>query len=266
MKIGLYDSGLGGISVLNKFLENYPGFDYVYFGDSLRAPYGDKSPEELKGFVYEIFDFMQEKKVDLVVSACNTSSMFLHEIDMTDYDFKVISLFDVMKDYFEINVALEENKCGRKGQARYSKSTIGFLATPTNIESAKYKEWDMDIYPVKCPKLVPLVEAGDLEAAKAEFKNYLAELPEEISNVIVGCTHYSFLKPENSRFNFIDPADIVVRSAQLTDSLKESQSSHKAVPEIHVTGDLVKFMETCEKLIKHEEVSYEHKMLSLLLA
>ena len=86
MKLGFYDSGLGGLSVLREFVEKYQSrYSYVYFGDSARAPYGTKSPEQLKSYVVEIADYMQEKEVDVLISACNSSSMYLAEIDFDDY-------------------------------------------------------------------------------------------------------------------------------------------------------------------------------------
>ncbi len=192
MKIGFYDSGLGGLSVLQEFLKRYgSAHSYIYLGDSARAPYGTKARDELVGCVYQILDFMQERKVDLVVSACNTSSMYLDVMNLGNYNFQVLSLFEAMKKYFL--------------SADIGEATL--LATPTTIASQRYKEWNCSISPVACPDLVPLVEAGNLVAARARFLEYLAAV--KTKHVIIGCTHYSFLVPSVSNLSFIDPAKIV---------------------------------------------------------
>lgn len=271
MKIGLYDSGLGGLSVLNRFLAQYPDFEYIYYGDSARAPYGEKSKEELKSFVTEIFDFMEDKKVDIVISACNTSSMLLHEMDLGDYSFKVLSLFDVMKDHFEIEEALNANCCDKR---KASSASYGFLATPANIDIKRYKDWATTVFPVKCPRLVPLVESGKIEKAREEFSNYLSELPEEINKVIVGCTHYSFLvnnKTNNHflNYDFLDPADVLIRSKKLReiiDSVLDKSIEYVSSPaQIHCTGNLIKFSQIANDLLISKNVEFIEAKAKVLI-
>lgn len=259
MKIGLYDSGLGGVSVLNKVLEKDIqeswGFDYIYFGDSARAPYGDRGPEELKVFLVEILDFMQKQKVDLVVSACNTTSMFLDQIDLGKYDFPIVCLFDVMKDFFhKQNLGAEDTENTKTIKTRYA-----YLATSTNIDTKRYLEWGADIHPIKCPKLVPLVEAGKLEEAKLEFLNYLNEVPEGITHIIHGCTHYPFLEPSldesNGKcFEFIDPATVLTNSKEFQKALGSFDLSQNTNPnlEIFSSGDLEVFQTKLKKLISEK--------------
>ena len=182
MKLGFYDSGLGGLSVLREFVEKYQSrYSYVYFGDSARAPYGTKSPEQLKSYVVEIADYMQEKEVDVLISACNSSSMYLAEIDFDDYFFQVISLNDVMTKHF--------------AETNYDEQ-VALLATQATIDSGRYIDWNVDIHPVACTDLVPAVEAGDLELGRERWQAHLEQLPEDIKQVIIGCTHYAFLTSE----------------------------------------------------------------------
>lgn len=205
MKIGFYDSGLGGLSVLREFIKAYgKDYEYYYFGDSARAPYGGRSKEELKEFTLETLDKMHEEDVDLVISACNTTSMLLHELDLEDYFFQVMSLFDVMNEYFSKDL--------KASLLKDMKTPIALLATSSNIDMGRYKDWGLNIHPVKCPELVPLVEAGNLEEAKTEWKKKLDSLPENIKHVIIGCTHYSFLYEDYKGFEFIDPAKLCVQS------------------------------------------------------
>ena len=199
MRLGFYDSGLGGLSVLKEFVGKFGSkYSYSYFGDSARAPYGDKSPEQLKSYVFEIAEYMQADDVDILISACNTSSMYLDEIDLSDFSFQMISLKNVMDKYFADNAA------------KYQAKRIALMATNATIDSGRYKNWPVDIYPVKCPTIVPLLEAAQLDAAKLEWQRYLNELPKDIKDVIIGCTHYSLLNVQASDYNFIDPAKLVL--------------------------------------------------------
>ncbi len=230
MKIAFYDSGLGGLSLLKLFLDKYPsGFDLIYLADSARAPYGDKSPEELIKYIREILDFMQSRQVDLVISACNTSSMYLDQVDLSIYDFQVINLFEIMQDYFKHS---------------QHKDPVALLATVANINSAKYLEWSVEIFPVKCPELVPLVEDGRMDEAKAIFQQYLNTLGPNIHEVIIGCTHYAFLLEANSRFLFINPAQIAVNSLDL-----DTKQSGGGSLEILCTGNLNKFNHSLKTLL-----------------
>ncbi len=230
MKIGFYDSGLGGLSVLQEFLKRYgSSHSYIYLGDSARAPYGTKARDELISCVYQILDFMRERKVDLVVSACNTSSMYLDAMNLSTYNFQVLSLFEAMKKYFLT--------------ANVSEATL--LATPTTIASQRYKEWNCSITPIACPDLVPLVEAGDLVAARARFAEYLSEV--QTKHVIIGCTHYSFLVPSNSDLLFIDPAKIITE--QTGDCFAPTELAITGDVEIYCTGNAQVFSTIAQELL-----------------
>jgi glutamate racemase len=197
LRLGFYDSGLGGLSVLKAFIERFGNkFSYIYFGDSANAPYGDKSPEQLIDLMKNIFQYMEDQEVDIVISACNTSSMYLHQMDRDIYSFEILSLFDAMKKFFE----------------SYSRGApIALLATQASINSKRFLDWGVEIYPIACPRVVPFMEGGDLVSAKLAFDEYLSLIPAEIDTVIIGCTHYSFLVDDvnRSRFKFLDPAEII---------------------------------------------------------
>lgn len=244
MKIGFYDSGLGGLSVLREFIKAYGSeYEYYYFGDSARAPYGGRLKEELKKFTLEILDKMHEQDVDLVVSACNTTSMLLHELNLEDYFFQVINLFDVMKDYFSKDL--------KASLLKDMKTPIALLATSSNIDMGRYKDWGVNIHPVKCPELVPLIEAGNLEEAKKEWKHKLDSLPENIKHVIIGCTHYSFLYEAYKEFEYIDPAKLCVdsfKNSLFADSLLSFNPENKK-KEIDLETEFSKSSDEYEKLV-----------------
>lgn len=210
MRLGFYDSGLGGLSVLKAFIERFGNkFSYLYYGDSANAPYGDKSPEQLISLMKNIFEYMQEQEVDIVVSACNTSSMYLQDIDRDDYSFEILSLFQAMKKFFE---------------SYKTSSPIALLATQASINSKRYLNWGVEIFPVACPRIVPFMESGQLESAKLAFDEYLSSVPPEIKTIIIGCTHYSFLVDQELRqkYNFLDPAEII--ASQFADSIYADRS------------------------------------------
>lgn len=247
LKLGFYDSGFGGLSVLNEFIEEFgSSFEYFYFGDSANAPYGNKSSDELISLVYKIFDFMENLKVDYLISACNTSSALLHKMDLKNYSFSIFNLFDLMQDYFSKNIFFER---------------VGFLATERTIKSERYLDWPVDIYPLACPKLVPLVEAGRMEEARSEFYEYLLEFPENIYEVLIGCTHYSFLyqnieKSESytKRFKFIDPAKLMADYFLvkcLDENLKYEVKNTKEIPKVYLysSGDHRNFLRLSESLL-----------------
>lgn len=238
MKLGFYDSGLGGISVLREFVSRYQNdFSYVYFGDSARAPYGSKTEAELLGFIKEILDYMQSKEVDIVISACNTTSMLINKIDLSVYNFKTINLFEVMQDFFDNDSFGNELKRDQE--------PVALMATSANIDSGKYKDWGMNIYPVKCPLIVPLVEEGKIEDAYNEWEKYLATLPTEIENVIVGCTHYEFLVEESERFNFISPAKLALKffEKRFSDLAKNASANAELDLDIYFSKDQEFFAE-----------------------
>ncbi|MCE2928719.1 MAG: hypothetical protein LW817_03710 [Candidatus Caenarcaniphilales bacterium] len=209
MKLGFYDSGLGGLSVLREFLREYKAdYSYVYFGDSARAPYGNKSKAELKVFIKEILDYMNDKEVDVVISACNTTSMLMHEIDLDPYLFQVINLYDVMNDYFHNSL--------EASIIRDLHSRLALLATQSTVDSKRYLNWGVEILPIACPDLVPLIESADIDTAKQKWQVYLSKIPEDIRHLIIGCTHFSFVADQPSRFELIDPAKLCLKYFQNT--------------------------------------------------
>jgi glutamate racemase len=209
MKIGFYDSGLGGLSILREFIKEYgSSYEYYYFGDSARAPYGERSKEELKSFTLEILDKMQDEDVDLVISACNTTSMLLHELDLSDYFFETMGLFEVIRDYFNNDL--------KASILKDLQAPIALFATSSNIDMGRYKDWGMNITPIKCPELVPLIEAGKLDEAKKIWGEKINNLNKDIKHAIIGCTHYSFLYSPSKTIEFIDPAKICIENFNKT--------------------------------------------------
>lgn len=202
MKLAFYDSGLGGLSVLKVFLENlireFPkglNLECYYIADTLRAPYGTRTEEDLKSYVYDFAHFADNKGADFFISACNTSSNLFEDLDLSSYHFKSINLFAAMQNFFTKDNA---------------KKYI-YLATEANIQSKKFLNWQKNIVAIACPKLVPLIEKQkNSEAVNLIFDEYLnAQELDSNSKVILGCTHYALLENEirqKLKIDLINPA------------------------------------------------------------
>lgn len=203
--IGVFDSGVGGLTVLKRLKEAMPDEDYIYFGDTARVPYGNKTKEQLLDFGRNILDFFKEKRVKAVVIACNTSSAVTYETLKNEYDFELFSLI------------LPTAKVVADGQ--YSK--IGVMATLATINSHAYKNEigkitnKTEVLEVACPKLVEIVEKGQIESSETivTLKEYLTPLMmANVEKIILGCTHYPFLKDKintitQRKIGLIDPAE-----------------------------------------------------------
>ena len=185
--IGIFDSGLGGLTVFREIRRMLPREDLIYLGDTARVPYGTKSPKVVKRYALEATLFLLSKGVKAVVFACNTtSSVALEDIARII----PVPFFGVIKP------GAEEAVSRTKGGA------IGVIGTEATIKSGAYRKEIERIKPgVKvvekaCPLFVPLVEAGHLEdhIAESVAKHYLSSFQGEVDVLILGCTHYPLLK------------------------------------------------------------------------
>jgi len=187
--IGIFDSGIGGLTVAKEIMRQLPYEDIVYFGDTARLPYGTKSNETVVRFSIENILFLFKKEAKLICVACNTaSSIALSEL----------------KKYFKLPIIGVINP-GAKEALRVSKNKrIGVIGTIATIRSRAYEKEIKRLSPsakiisIACPLFVPLVEEGWLEGkiVLEVAKKYLAPLKNKgIDTLILGCTHYPLLKP-----------------------------------------------------------------------
>jgi glutamate racemase len=184
--IGVFDSGIGGLTVVREVRKRLPEETIVYFGDSARVPYGTKSKETILRFAKEDIRFLESFKVKVIVSACfSVSSNALKELK-EEFDVPIIGMIDP-------GVNALSHKSSRK---------VGVIGTNATIESDAFKKKlkdkfdDIDIYSVACPLFVPLVEEGWTEGEIPELiaEKYLTPLiAENIDSLILGCTHYPLL-------------------------------------------------------------------------
>ena len=186
--LGVFDSGIGGLTVVRELLRLLPDEELVYYGDVARLPYGNKSPETITRFSREIIDFLVAKDVKAIVVACNTASaLALPELEGT----LPVPVIGVIES--GARAAAETSTTGK----------VGVIATASTVRSGAYtralrqKREDLDIYERACPLFVPLVEEGwiDHRVTREVAKEYLAPLEHHgLDTLILGCTHYPLLK------------------------------------------------------------------------
>ena len=185
--IGIFDSGLGGLTVLNAVHRLLPKEQLVYFGDSGRAPYGTKSKETIIKYTYQDINFLLSKGVKMIVIACNTASACSLESVRRGYSIPIVEVVGP----------------GAQAAARATKTGhIGVIGTPATIGSGVYARAIKKLLPncqcskKACPLFVPLVEEGwwDHEVSQLVAEEYLKDLKSaELDSLVLGCTHYPLL-------------------------------------------------------------------------
>jgi len=187
--VGVFDSGVGGLTVVAEIRRRLPGLDVVYFGDTARVPYGNKSPQTVRRYSREIAHFLMGRGVGHLVVACNTSSaLALPELEAAC----PVPVLGMIRPGAE--AAVKATRSGR----------IGLIGTRATVASGAYEQAvraldpDVQVFAAACPLLVPLVEEGWAEdpVADAVVARYLAPLCEAgVDTLILGCTHYPALVP-----------------------------------------------------------------------
>ena len=188
--IGVFDSGIGGLTVLRELQRAVPGESTVYLGDVARLPYGPRPQEQVRGFAHEIARFLiASHQIKLLVVACNTAS--------------AAALSSLRGEYPQLPIIGVVEPGARAAVASSRNGRIGVIATAGTVASGAYTRAIHAAAPgahvaaAACPKLVPLVEAGQTRGAHVEavLRDYLAPLDDEgIDTLILGCTHYPLLR------------------------------------------------------------------------
>jgi len=185
LRIGVFDSGVGGLTVLRAIREKYKDADLYYLGDTARVPYGTRSKETVIRYSLECAEFLMSKEVDLLVIACNTASSYATEKLMEELPVPVVGVVEP-----GVKTALERTR-GR----------VGVIGTRATINSGTYqnylKQHGVSVISKPCPLFVPLVEEGITEGPVAEIivEDCLKEFKDkEVDTLILGCTHYPLLK------------------------------------------------------------------------
>lgn len=185
--IGVFDSGLGGLTAVKQIMKELPNENIIYFGDTGRVPYGTRSDETIIKYVRSDIRFLESFNVKTIVLACGTASSVALPVVKNEFKTPIIGVVDSA-----VSAALENTKNGR----------IGVIGTPGTINSGAYEKKikavrdDIVTYSKGCPLFVPLVENGHLttQVARLVVEEYLAEIKKaEVDTLILGCTHYPLL-------------------------------------------------------------------------
>lgn len=186
--IGVFDSGVGGLTVVKEIMNQIPGESIIYFGDTARLPYGSKSKKTVITYTRQIIRFLMDRDVKAIVIACNTASAFALETLKSEFDIPIIGVVEP-----GAKLAAKTTINGR----------IGVIGTEGTIQSGIYSEFlnntnpNVKIFGKACPLFVPLVEEGlaDDPVTFEMAKRYISPLLEkDIDTLVLGCTHYPLLR------------------------------------------------------------------------
>jgi glutamate racemase len=241
--IGVFDSGVGGLTVLKAIRERLPLESTIYVADLLHVPYGPRYQDEVRGFAIDIIRHLESRDVKLVVIACNTATA---------------AALNQARELFELPIIGVIGPGAQAAVEATKNNRIGVISTEGTMRSQEYlhaiKEIDpmVGVYQKACPELVDIVEAGEADSPRAERKlhEYLAEIVSlGADTLVLGCTHYPLLKPAINRaypgtFTLIDSA--TTTAAKVERHLDHSRlRAGEGTPhhEVVVTADPTRFNE-----------------------
>ena len=181
MRVGLFDSGMGGLTVLKTLRRKYPDNDYIYYGDNLNVPYGSKSIEELMVLADHNIKFLLKQKVDIIIIACGTISSTCYETIKDNYSIPIYDVISPTIKYLNSN----------------GSNNILVMATSRTIESHIFKNRVYkNIFELETPELASLIEKNDLSNILNILDKYLNRYVGKIDTLVLGCTHYPIIIPE----------------------------------------------------------------------
>lgn len=241
--LGLFDSGLGGLTVLRRLRDAVPSADVLYFADQAHVPYGDRSETELIQLMRTNLSWLDARGVDAIVMACNTSCAVADRYGWPALSTPVLDLIE--------SAALAVERTGLQ--------RIGVVATAATVHSGAYTSHIVRCVPtarvveIAAPALVPLVESGELhgERPRSAVREVCALLPRDVEAVILACTHYPLLDEHfaavlGSNVLRLDPAEVQAERAAAL--LREQSGSGTAILECVTSGDPDLFRKNLEAI------------------
>ncbi|HEY3961745.1 MAG TPA: glutamate racemase [Gaiellaceae bacterium] len=261
--IGVFDSGVGGLTVLHECLVTMPNEDFLYLGDHARLPYGPRPLDEVRRFAHEIATYLERHGVKMVVVACNTAtSAGISELQQ-ELSVPVVGVITP-----EAHAAVQATRNRR----------VGLLATEGTVTAGRYEslvralDAGVRFAAVPCPKLVPLIESDDPfgEATSTAVREYAAPLKESgCDTVILGCTHYPLIRPVFQRafgrdVTLVFSADETAREVAETLSRKaiDNDRDREGTYRFLTTGDPVAFRELGQRFLQLPVTDVQHVALA----
>lgn len=224
MRVGVFDSGIGGLTVLKNLYKHHPNNEYIYYGDTLNLPYGSKSVDELKKLSSKNVDFLLDKKVDMIIIACGTVSSNCLEYLKNKYNIPIYDIITPTIDYLNNS----------------SYSNIGVIATERTIDSSIFKDnINKNLKEIKAPLLVPIIENNRCEELENVLNIYLKDCINKIDILVLGCTHYPIIKDNidkyfNKKIKLLDMSDLIL------DKLKDDKKSSITIYFSKLNNNIIK--------------------------
>lgn len=227
MKIGIFDSGIGGLTVLKQLITSKPNNHYIYVGDTLNAPYGSKSKMELRIYADKIIKYFISREVSAIIIACGTVSSNLYKDLVKDYNIKIIDIITPTIDYIN--------------QSKYK--NIGVVATTNTINSQIFENSlkNKNVYLCALPLLASLIEESSDQTEKYIDKQLINFKSTKIDLLVLGCTHYPIVDDIFSRKHKFKTLDMAIPLIKYIDEGKNSNVE-------------IKFTKLSKKLIKNTEM------------
>lgn len=248
--IGIFDSGIGGLTVVKKVSEFLPNENIVYFGDTARVPYGSKSNQTVIEYSLQNAHFLVKKNVKMIVIACNTASSVALEALRKEFKIPIIGMIE---------------PGSKNALASTNNNNIGVIGTNATVNNKAYSnqlrnlEKKVKVYEKACPLFVPFAEEGwiDHQATKLVAKEYLSELKNyKIDTLILGCTHYPILaqiiqKVVGNKVTLIDSGTAASYEVEslLSEMNLKNESTKKGKSEFYVSDVPRKFQEVAERFL-----------------
>ena len=240
--IGVFDSGVGGLTVVKALLKKLPNEDIVYLGDTARVPYGSKSKETVTRFALECMSFLKKFNVKIGIVACNTASSWAIGQLRKNFKLPIIGVIDP-----GVKQAIKVSKTKR----------IGVIATRSTVNSCSYKkkilkrEKRAKVFQQSCPLFVPLVEEnlGNNAIAKEAIQMYLSPMKKQkVDTIILGCTHYPLLKQNIAKY--LKNINIIDSSISVSKEIKNFMEKKNMANDIQRKGKLTCFVTDEPKTFK----------------
>lgn len=260
--IGMFDSGVGGLTVLKQIIKEHPNENIIYLGDTKNLPYGNKSKENIIKLTKKGIEFLISKGVKAIIIACGTATSQALEEAQKCYDIPIIGIIDETVEYVK-----------EKGY-----KNIGVIATHGTIRS---KEWQNKLYKSitdavinakACPLLAPMAEEGwtDNEVARLTIKEYLKDL-KDVECLILGCTHYPlfshFIKEElGEEKEIINTGKILsqkINKELINDTIEKNEFDKKRQIQIYQTDKDENFIKVASQILQDEKIDEEIQIVDM---
>jgi glutamate racemase len=257
--IGIFDSGIGGLTVAKAVADLLPEEQIIYFGDTAHMPYGDKSPDSIRYYCLRIAKFLLEKNCKMIVVACNTASSVAYR---------------VLLDFFKSDNILFVNVVDPLVDATADKGfhKVGVIATKATIQSRVYelklteKKPDLEVASLATPLLAPMIESGYFhdKISRTVIENYL-EAPElkGIEALLLACTHYPLIREDIEAFygpdvRILDSTDVTAAAVKKKLADRDLLNMQRSTPHHFYVSDFTQSFEETTRIFYGEDIHLEH--------